>query len=640
MSLSKFFLLITSFLFLVQVNAQRRIESQGNNLPKKFRKNNSETIDSLVEGDTILLSKNSKKSFFAANNYFLDNLYNSGLVIFGNDLNIYMENIVDELLINDLDTRKHIDLFLIKSEIPNAFTTLDGSIFVNVGLIARLGSKDELAFILAHEIGHYMEGHGIEKHAQGNQVRRKEKRSNKRSELNSTLERCLFSREKESEADSIGLELFEASNYSWKALSPLFKTLKYSNLPVFNTSLSVPFFESEYLNIIDSILLDGLEIRDINNIHEEDSKFSTHPAPDERLDILEKSALRKSDSVSTNNEFRSFVAQCLFETTALYIENYDFFSAMYMSKYLGETKPNDSIIGYQMLRALYGISKFRTNKNRNYIKPTMNHRYSEFFYNTYDFLRKEANALDVCAIAISEGNKYLHQSSYHKDEIETLIDNLWKDYDMLKGSMKHKYVKFDTSFRSKEELDRTIVFQENQTNEEMVKFHLDFSKLVIVNPVYSPNMKKAQNSTYYFLKSIQDRKMYIESLRSTWTKEQCKFIDSKTTQSDNCATFKDGFMLYDFYQESLLTNLVPDFVSSYSYQLNEFRQREDVNKMLIFGSKPIYGEKAKTLYYAIIIDLRSGKTIYKSIRKEKSPVSVRNAISYSNKILTDLKKNW
>ena len=51
---------------------------------------------------------------------------------------------------------------VVDSDLANAFAIPGGFIFVNRGILERAGSASELAGVLAHEIGHVVERHGLE----------------------------------------------------------------------------------------------------------------------------------------------------------------------------------------------------------------------------------------------------------------------------------------------------------------------------------------------------------------------------------------------------------------------------------------------------------------------------------------------
>ncbi len=54
------------------------------------------------------------------------------------------------------------NFYVVNSDVVNAFAIPGGHIYVNRGLIERADNMSELAGVLAHEIGHVVERHGIE----------------------------------------------------------------------------------------------------------------------------------------------------------------------------------------------------------------------------------------------------------------------------------------------------------------------------------------------------------------------------------------------------------------------------------------------------------------------------------------------
>ena len=62
-------------------------------------------------------------------------------------------------------TGREYQFRVIDSEMPNAFAIPGGFVFVNRGILARAESASELAGVLAHEIGHVVERHGLEQMA-------------------------------------------------------------------------------------------------------------------------------------------------------------------------------------------------------------------------------------------------------------------------------------------------------------------------------------------------------------------------------------------------------------------------------------------------------------------------------------------
>tara|TARA_B110000438_G_C15804532_1_gene646679 strand:+ start:235 stop:2160 length:1926 start_codon:yes stop_codon:yes gene_type:complete len=616
--------------------SQIRITSGGNLIPKEFRKANLLEINKLIEDETSIGKTKDRKSFHLSNNYFLNELYNSGDVIFNNKITSYMNEIVSDLLIHDQKTRKNIEIYLFRSTVPNAFTTIDGGIFIHIGLISRMQNKDELAFVIAHEIGHYIKGHQMKRFKNNDLVENEYKRKDKGAELKKTLKKLSFSRENEMEADIIGLSLFENSNYSWKALSPIFLLLKQSDLPIYKCDLSPLFLESKNLNVIDSIFLDGHSPKDLNKLDDDDVEFSTHPSADARIKILLERAIKKNSETYIDDGFKKISEQCLFETMCLYNEDFDFFSGLYYARFLLQQFPDNQTANYELIRSLYGISKFRSAGRKDYLKPQINHRYNAFFYNCYDFLRKKANAVDVCAIAIESAKTYLTKHAKKSDEINAIIKDLSNDYQTLQGSLSHRLVnyKFNHDITT-EQNDQIIIHYFSDSNTCSMKIN---ANAAFFEPIYLPNLEKADSDPNLYIKTIQDRKRLIKHIESDLLTENIKMLDTKTMGLTQFQNFKDAITIDRFYYESHLGYILNSYVSRYSNEINEIAERTEVEQVAKIHFETTYTLKPEVNYHCSFIELKSGKLIFSYNKNLKSNLTFNNAENQLKKILNSAQK--
>lgn len=122
------------------------------------------------------------------------------------------------------------DITVVKENSPNAFAVIGGKIFVHSGLIEICDSPEELAAVLAHEMGHVEKRHVVEKMLEnfgvgvltglmtgGDAVII--------TEMLSILTSSKFSRVKEEEADRFALEVLTKSNISSGYLAKIFRKL-------------------------------------------------------------------------------------------------------------------------------------------------------------------------------------------------------------------------------------------------------------------------------------------------------------------------------------------------------------------------------------------------------------------------------
>lgn len=70
---------------------------------------------------------------------------------------IYLNKIKKQIIQSDknLQNRSNLDLHIIKNNELNAFVNVDGNLYFTTGLLDKISDKQQLAFVLAHELGHY-----------------------------------------------------------------------------------------------------------------------------------------------------------------------------------------------------------------------------------------------------------------------------------------------------------------------------------------------------------------------------------------------------------------------------------------------------------------------------------------------------
>lgn len=104
---------------------------------------------------------------------------------------------------------------------PNAFALPGGFVFVSRSIVDLCqGSRDELAYILGHEMGHIISGHAIERIVTNSAVSVASRTTAVRGLLGGWLRRVgvqfletAYSRDRELEADRLGVRLASAAGY-------------------------------------------------------------------------------------------------------------------------------------------------------------------------------------------------------------------------------------------------------------------------------------------------------------------------------------------------------------------------------------------------------------------------------------------
>jgi len=91
----------------------------------------------------------------------------SGLIYFNwQPVDSYLNDLLFKLTPDSLKNKIKAKVFVKKEIANNAVSMPNGHIYINVGLLANLKSEAALAFIIAHELGHYLMHHHIKNYKQ------------------------------------------------------------------------------------------------------------------------------------------------------------------------------------------------------------------------------------------------------------------------------------------------------------------------------------------------------------------------------------------------------------------------------------------------------------------------------------------
>lgn len=253
---------------------------------------------------------------------FIENIKDS-TYIFDQRISNYLNKIVCEISkANGSIKTKDFYFFIDKSPIPNAACYGNGIYTVNLGLFNLIQNDDQLAFILCHEIGHYVLEHNDknilksletsnskETKAKISKLKNQEYGSRKAfSELvkNSEYNFSKRSREAEIQADSLGLVIFSKTKYKKSESLKSLKILDFPNDMIFNVNVNLkkhfdfenyPF--KDFWMSKDDILFD---LKKSANDYEFDiDSLKTHPDIPIRIKLLEK-IVQNDNSISKESD--------------------------------------------------------------------------------------------------------------------------------------------------------------------------------------------------------------------------------------------------------------------------------------------------------------------------------------------------
>lgn len=149
---------------------------------------------------------------------------------FNTPIDTFLNQILQAILkANPEIPESEINLFVSRYPSPNASCLGEGSIVFNIGLLRRLENEDQIAFVLCHELAHYMEDHvnynikkqshrlaSLEDDAKIKKI--KKSKYNRQARLEELLSGLVYnnrlhSRINESSADSVGMNFYLNTAY-------------------------------------------------------------------------------------------------------------------------------------------------------------------------------------------------------------------------------------------------------------------------------------------------------------------------------------------------------------------------------------------------------------------------------------------
>ncbi|MEL6134459.1 MAG: M48 family metallopeptidase, partial [Bacteroidota bacterium] len=274
----------------------------------------------------------------------------------------YVSRVADILLENQAELRNKLKFHVLRSSSVNAYTTSNGYILVNVGLLAHIKNEAQLAYILSHEISHFISQDPLKiflnrqpVYSQG-LFRPKDPQAEA-----SIIEKLSYSKEIEEIADKAGLEIFLASPYAPVAAVEVFDLLL--NPANFATTrfFSPDSLGISYLDFPDPFLEQSLS--EISDLDFENSLQSTHPSPKRRKLLIRRKVKPLFNSAKplfaqAPSTFDNVKIRCEYELCSIYLEERKYERALYLAYSLKKSNPRTSYLDQIIAHALYGLAQY------------------------------------------------------------------------------------------------------------------------------------------------------------------------------------------------------------------------------------------------------------------------------------------
>ncbi|MBP3717537.1 MAG: M48 family metallopeptidase [Paludibacteraceae bacterium] len=314
----------------------------------------------------------------------VQSLFQSGRVLYGTPVNAYIDSIANILYrANPNSEHEKIHIYLYKSPVANAFMCPDGSLFMNLGMVAQATSEAELALVLAHEIAHFDKKHG-------SSANKKDLKKAK-SAAEYALKKTMRDREKEMEADSYAIsDFYKKTNYSYEAVPGLFDLLQYSYLP-----FDEEVFQRSFVETADYKFPDEYYTSKLNPIVSREDyvdTLDTHPNLKKRRQNADDLVKNLNDDGRTefllseaSFDRARFLARK--ESVYLLLKNHDFGEAFYNTYVMMADNKDDADLQTFAAQALYGVAKYKADGDISEVVPDYKKTEGESGA-AYYFLRK------------------------------------------------------------------------------------------------------------------------------------------------------------------------------------------------------------------------------------------------------------
>lgn len=422
--LSVLFILSLSAFRVIAQNDYYPIQSEGE-IPDEFIALTSDKIaraNANYKGETAAeLSKNDFVKFNSITNFYIDQLLKEGKIVFGTSMNDYVNRVGAYVLQSFPDIKDEVRFYIVKSPTVNAFTTQQGIIFINIGLIAQLENEAQLAYIISHELIHYKYKHVFESFVEKSRANtdwgdyRNLDKENKEGLL------LQYSRAHEFMADSLGfIEGFSHTKYDFDEALSVFDVLLYSNLPFDEIEFDSTFFNDANYTLDSKYMLKKVAL--ISNPENYEDKHLTHPNIKNRRSVMINLVTSydnpsKQKYIISKPKFKQLQKEARFEMSNLYLSSLQYGKAFYNSYLLLRKYPDNKYLQRTIVYSLYGASLFK--RRGNISDVVQSYKTVQGPSQRVNYFLRKANSKTLSSLAI----KFIYE--YHKKYPEdTYINNL------------------------------------------------------------------------------------------------------------------------------------------------------------------------------------------------------------------------
>jgi Zn-dependent protease with chaperone function len=345
------------------------------------------------------------KSMYDDRFAYITKIFNDDYFLTNDPLTEMVRRITDRIYTANPHLPRDVNVYVHRSQIPNAVSYGEGTFAIMLGLIERLETEDQLAFVMCHELAHYYRQHAELTASriaalQSDKDIRKEIRDirssvyNRYARIKDLLESINLStnhhsRQAEFEADSLGLTYYLNTDYDRRAPLRVMEILDGVDEPAFKGALDLrSHFSFEAFPFNDKWdRYSPSELVYASMVESETDTMKTHPSCDKRL-IRLQDLLGLSDAPppGTDNLFEPLRLRASFETLQALYHFREYGRAFYVALVLSQQYPDHPYPQAMVSKTLYQLFKAQEAHKLHKVLAHPHPRFDENYNRVLSFL--------------------------------------------------------------------------------------------------------------------------------------------------------------------------------------------------------------------------------------------------------------
>ena len=285
----------------------------------KYIVNVEEEYNREVNNKMKKVSQNVNKRFAESSVFSKQELFSSGNIYIGfSEIETYINSVLGQIIPDTLKNKSYVKGYLARDPETNAYAMHDGTVLVNIGLLADVVNEAGLAIILGHEIAHFINEDPKKSFVKNIKLH---SRKNRNKNLELAIDKAHADKEQEKNADLLGFSIAEKAGYDLVFGINNFEQFK-ADEAIYNRKKAKSRIKQDTLGVVIS--------RKKKYTEPLEKLLSSHPSLEDRITFLQKymeskeRSGNKKDFIVDKNAFEKFQKTAKLETVYILFEKNDY----------------------------------------------------------------------------------------------------------------------------------------------------------------------------------------------------------------------------------------------------------------------------------------------------------------------------